>query len=51
MCITSSAQVLRSTSVESFLLAEMTNAEGPDVIRIEMETRRTFGEIGKFFIP
>lgn len=47
----SSAQVLRTTSDESSLVAEVTNPEGPDVIRIEMEARRSFWEISRFFIP
>lgn len=38
----SSAQVLRTMSNESSLVAEVTDTEGLDVIRIEMEARRSF---------
>lgn len=40
--MTSSAQVLRIMSNESFVVAEVTNAEDPGIIRIDMEARRSF---------
>lgn len=49
--MTSSAQALRTTSVESSPVPEVTNAEGPDVIRIEMEARKSFWEVRRFFVP
>lgn len=38
-CMTSSAPLLRTTSVESSSVAEVTHAEDPDETRIEMEAR------------
>lgn len=49
--MTSLAQAPRTTSVESSPVPEVTNAEGPDVIRIEMESRRSFWAVRRFFVP
>lgn len=49
-CMTSSAPLLRTRSVESSSVAEVTRAEDPDETRIEMEARKSLlWRICRFF--